>query len=151
MTNNKQSSVEWLVKELNQKIDFIPMNKWHEIKEVIEKAKAIHKQEIMTTYKDGRLCIKPLETPLEDEYYNSTFGGNNKQIPTALEFLNRDESGVYNEVDITQAMIEFAKFHVEAALQAASENAQPEYDEGGALGFIDKETVLNAYPLDNIK
>ena len=28
MSNNKQSSVEWLVQEINQIIDFIPMNKW---------------------------------------------------------------------------------------------------------------------------
>ena len=32
---------------------------------------------------------------------------NNNQIPTALEFLHRDESGVYNEVDIVQAMDEY--------------------------------------------
>lgn len=37
----------------------------------------------------------------------------NKQIPTALEFLHKDESGVYNEVDITQAMDKYAKLHVE--------------------------------------
>ena len=75
---------------------------------------------------------------------------NNKQ-QTAVEFLNRDESGVFNEVDIVQAMIEFAKLHVEAALKAASENAQTECDEGGELGFVNKETILDAYPLTNIK
>ena len=42
---------------------------------------------------------------------------NNNQIPTAQEFLNRDESGVFNEVDITQAMDEFAKLHVERIKQ----------------------------------
>lgn len=42
---------------------------------------------------------------------------NNKQIPTPLEFLHRDESGVYNEVDITQAMDEYAKLHVERIKQ----------------------------------
>ena len=47
---------------------------------------------------------------------------NNNQIPTALEFLHRDESGVFNEVDITQAMIEFAKLHVTAALKAAADD-----------------------------
>ena len=75
---------------------------------------------------------------------------NNKQ-QTAVEFLNRDESGVFNEVDIVQAMIEFAKLHVEAALKAASENAQTECDEGGELGFVNRETILDAYPLTNIK
>ncbi len=42
---------------------------------------------------------------------------NDNQIPTALEFLHRDESGVYNEVDITQAMDEYAKLHVERIKQ----------------------------------
>jgi hypothetical protein len=73
------------------------------------------------------------------------------QIPTAEQFLNRDESGVFNEVDIAQAMIEFAKLHVKLALKAASENAQTECDEGGELGFVNKETILDAYPLTNIK
>jgi hypothetical protein len=42
---------------------------------------------------------------------------NNNQIPTAYEFLHRDESGVFNEVDITQAMDEYAKLHVEQIKQ----------------------------------
>ena len=65
---------------------------------------------------------------------------NNKQIPTALEFLHRDESGVFNEVDITQAMIEFAKLHVEAALTAVGNEIT-----GPAAG-----SVRDIYPLDNI-
>jgi hypothetical protein len=73
------------------------------------------------------------------------------QIPTAEQFLNRDKSRVFNEVDIAQAMIEFAKLHVEAALKAASEDAQTECDEGGELGFVNKETILDAYPSTNIK
>ena len=68
MKNEKvtMSSVEWLQAiELERDLTLADWNK----------AKAIHKKEIMTTYKDGRLCIKPLEISLEDEYYNSTFGG----------------------------------------------------------------------------
>ena len=42
---------------------------------------------------------------------------NDNQIPTALEFLNRDESGVYNEIDIVQAMDEYSKLHVERIKQ----------------------------------
>ena len=76
MSNNKQSSVEWLVKELNQKIDFIPMNRWDEIKEVIEKAKAMHKEEIVNAV-DGF----PIHTRHMDgeEYYKEIFEGNNEQ------------------------------------------------------------------------
>ena len=78
MSNNKQSSVEWLVKELNQKIDFIPMNKWDEIKEVIEQAKAMHKEEIInaTIYGDRFEGCYGLDS---EQYYNETFGGNNEQ------------------------------------------------------------------------
>jgi hypothetical protein len=65
---------------------------------------------------------------------------NNKQIPTALEFLHRDESGVFNEVDITQAMIDFAKLHVEAALTVVENEII-----GPAAG-----SVKDIYPLSNI-
>jgi hypothetical protein len=68
-----------------------------------------------------------------------------KNIPAAQEFLNRDESGVFNEVDITQAMIEFAKLHVTAALKAAADD----YSEGSS--DIVHESIINSYPLDNIK
>jgi hypothetical protein len=43
------------------------------------------------------------------------------------------------------------KLHVEAALKAASEKALADFDEGGATGFVDEESILNAYPLINIK
>lgn len=52
--------------------------------------------------------------------------------------------------------IEFAKFHVEAALKEASEKASltdfaHEFLQEGADDAIDKESILNAYPLENIK
>jgi SMC interacting uncharacterized protein involved in chromosome segregation len=69
----KESSVEWLVKELNQKIDFIPMSKWDEIKEVIEQAREMHKDEIMDAYMANRfdyMLVKDFK-----HYYNERFGG----------------------------------------------------------------------------
>jgi hypothetical protein len=65
--------------------------------------------------------------------------------------------------DLHEAMVEFAKLHVTAALKAASEKA--EYKHNGAYilqsgnTYLDrngisirKESILNAYPLDeNIK
>jgi len=83
MSNNKQSSsIDWLVKELNQKIDFIPMSKWDEIKEVIGQAKAMHNKEVVDFVEDW-YCNGPLlgggvnlvETI--EKHYNETFGGNN--------------------------------------------------------------------------
>jgi hypothetical protein len=78
------------------------------------------------------------------------------QIPTAEQFLNRDESGVFNQVDIAQAMIEFAKLHVELALKAASEKAETLHEphwsgEQEGNTYIDKDSILNAYPLTNIQ
>jgi hypothetical protein len=77
MSNNKQSSVEWLVKELNQKIDYIPMRQWDEIKEVIEQAKAMHKEEIEQAYQKG---YNDADFSYYDpeHYYNETYGGNNE-------------------------------------------------------------------------
>ena len=82
MSNNKQSSsIDWLVKELNQKIDFIPMNKWDEIKEVIEQAKAMHKEEIIEFAINFTYGTKRVGESIKKDFiklYNETFGGNNE-------------------------------------------------------------------------
>ena len=84
MSNNKQSSIEWLIKQLNQKIDYIPMSQWDEITEIISEAKAMHKEEVVEAVKYG--FNKEYFTPnfryqqeLFEQYYNETFGGNNEQ------------------------------------------------------------------------
>ena len=64
------------------------------------------------------------------------------KIPTAKEQLE-----IYGTSHAIEAMKEFAKLHVEAALKAASENA----DLIETDGDIDRKTILNAYPLNNIK
>ena len=81
MSNDKQSSVEWLVKQLNQKIDYIPMSQWDEITEVIEQAKAMHKEEIIKAFDEGQEYEYQYHinsTPKFDSetYYNETYGGN---------------------------------------------------------------------------
>ena len=54
--------------------------------------------------------------------------------------------------DIKKAMIEFAKLHVEAALKEASENAETKWVKYTDHDYeIDKDSILNAYPLENIK
>ena len=80
---------------------------------------------------------------------------NNKQIPTAEDFALNYELGNTGKIDIEdarEALIEFAKLHVEAALKAAAENATlktPTND--WQKRFVDKESILNTYPLSNIK
>lgn len=74
-------------------------------------------------------------------------------VPSAKEFIERDESRVCNEVDITRAMIEFARLHVEAALTEASKTTKwkEQITMQGLQVTIIKSSILNAYPLTNIK
>lgn len=61
-----------------------------------------------------------------------------------------------NVLQIKHAMIEFAKYHVEKALNSANETATLMY-EGERIGqecddmYIEDITVENTYPLTNIK
>jgi hypothetical protein len=78
-----------------------------------------------------------------------------EKIPTAEEFLiiNDDKdfrlsmSGTY----VSEMMIEFAKMHVEAALKAASENADTKDVPYTDDIEVDKDSILCSYPLDKIK
>lgn len=65
------------------------------------------------------------EHPVISHYYDDEFDW--EVVPT---------------LQVQQAMIEFAKLHVEAALKQASE----------VIGdYGERDLILNAYPLDNIK
>jgi hypothetical protein len=105
----------------------------------------------------------------------------NKIIPTAEEWLKHFEENAYLGTPISECMIEFAKLHVEQALKAASEKVKlakafnygsyneseakfkptyltvfikEEYGHGDS-GYVavktDTESILNSYPLSNIK
>ena len=87
---------------------------------------------------------------------NESVDGNN--LPTADEFFDSANIGIssnteymYCKKDVVKKAIEFAKMHVEAALKEASEKATVYADEGGYSEFVDEQSILNAYPLDNIK
>jgi hypothetical protein len=72
-------------------------------------------------------------------------------IPTAKEFLSENFEG--NAIN-PQILIEFAKLHVQAALKAADDNADVtviDVDMTGSIWGVDSDTILNAYPLENIK
>ena len=83
-----------------------------------------------------------------------------KQLPTAEELMTRDanehsyetwgemmyDTHEHSQIEYTrEAMIEFTKLHVQAALESAAEN----YSEGAS--DVVENLILNAYPLDNIK
>lgn len=80
----------------------------------------------------------------------------NKIIPTAEEFNNDIRYVTYS---LDEKLITFAKLHVEAALKEASENAtvtpidHEEISEGSfrPIWGVDDDSILNSYPLNNIK
>lgn len=80
------------------------------------------------------------------------------KIPTAEEFLNEIKYITYST---EEKLITFAKLHVEACKKEIIKNAKTDYNylgEGGEFEdipiyeyFVDKDSILNAYPLENIK
>ena len=84
-------------------------------------------------------------------------------MKTAEEFLknfNEEENNIdklYYDSYVKKAMIEFAKMHVQEALRLASIEAEVEhelsnpYDPNSEYQIVNKDSILNAYPLENIK
>lgn len=80
-----------------------------------------------------------------------------KEILDMYYNMDRDEDGhpIYYEWSVKDTMIEFAKLHVEAALEAASSKSYTESiytgRQFGMQSRVNKNSILNAYPLENIK
>lgn len=81
------------------------------------------------------------------------------KTPTALELLKSNHLLIENNKTceahthlVVKQMIEFAKLHVQATLQAvANENPTFVIIDNGFVGIKeDNERILDAYPLDNI-
>jgi hypothetical protein len=81
---------------------------------------------------------------------------------TAEETIKVFKSGfdgiLFNETQqsiVEYLMIEFAQYHVTEALKAAAEKAELDYDNGRCRecgsNKIDEKSILNSYPLTNIK
>jgi hypothetical protein len=84
------------------------------------------------------------------------------KIPTAEDFLQEHPqiSHFYDDktnqmvcfsADVQKALIDFAKRHVEVALKAALNNVKYADGNDSAVDDIDEKSIINAYPLDNIK
>jgi hypothetical protein len=70
LVNKKQSSIDWLFEQ-------VWINPVSKLPEILEQAKAMHKEEIVDAYNESfRLRDKPYSTAVK--YYNETFGGNNE-------------------------------------------------------------------------
>jgi hypothetical protein len=83
-----------------------------------------------------------------------------EKIPTAEEVMQKhldphDCLRVSKCYEMTlDAMKEFAKIHVEAALKEASEKAKMidvGIDYSIILWEVDKDSIINSYPVENIK
>lgn len=79
-------------------------------------------------------------------------------LPTANEKLKSTfYNGSFIEIHsgdadyIMEIMIEFARLHVEEALKQASENVELQIIKYTDDYEVDKSSILNAYPLENIK
>lgn len=79
MNNNKQSSVEWLFEQIARRqgsiLQTIPF--YDDNQDLLQQAKAMHKEEIMQTLNDGKfMVVVPKENKSLEQYYNENFGGN---------------------------------------------------------------------------
>ena len=71
-------------------------------------------------------------------------------VPTAEEILQKHVPNRYSKNNSwKEAMIEFAKLHVEAALKEAVKCLP--YDDKMNQSLLDARAILNSYPLDKIK
>jgi hypothetical protein len=75
------------------------------------------------------------------------------QLLTSKELFDKMLSE-NEEVTSTEMMIEFAKLHVEQALKLASKKAKivdVGIDYAITEWVVDKDSILNSYPIENIK
>ena len=74
-----QTAVEWLVRKLSTElIGEIPLHRWDEIREAVQQAKQMEKEQIVKAYVQG-INLVPCDVYSTDEldaekYYNETFG-----------------------------------------------------------------------------
>ena len=69
----KQTAVEWLVDELNQKINYIPMDKWDIIRDIVQQAKAMEKEQIMDAVYYAMGTNFDPNMGRAELYYNTTY------------------------------------------------------------------------------
>jgi hypothetical protein len=79
-------------------------------------------------------------------------------IPEASQLMLANNGDDYTHFEeIEKLFIKFAQWHVKAALEAAANGAQVTQECSGNTGseyvdyVVDKQSILNAYPLEKIK
>lgn len=96
---------------------------------------------------DGITNRKPNEDLSFRQMYAKQFS---KPIPS--KEYGFENGRIIEPHDTIKAMIEFAKLHVKSALEAAANNAKIKYDFYDEMAaYVDSQSILNAYPDENIK
>jgi hypothetical protein len=72
MESIKQTAVEWLIEQLESKLESLPEYK------LFEQAKAMEKEQIIDAFtnEDNIQWDKQLRTRAAEQYYNEQYGGN---------------------------------------------------------------------------
>jgi len=77
MSNKEQTAVEWLYEQLT-----LTWYDYNSGKDLLDKAKTMHKEEIMNAYKIGKYesdKIVMSDSHYAKQYYEEVYGGNNEQ------------------------------------------------------------------------
>lgn len=74
----KQTAVEWLVRELNSEMNYIPMAHWDRIRDLVQRAKAMEREQIEEAYGHGSNngYMYAMEKNIiisRERYYNETY------------------------------------------------------------------------------
>jgi hypothetical protein len=72
-----QTAITWLIKELNKNVNFVPMVHWDAIREIVQKAKELEKQQIIDAvnvgFDEGAKFPEDIKLNNAEQYYNQTY------------------------------------------------------------------------------
>lgn len=69
----KQTAVEWLITELNPELNYIPITQWNRIRDLVQRAKEMEKQQLIESFKHGEMP-KLFSNLSAEQYYNEEYG-----------------------------------------------------------------------------
>ena len=71
--NKKETAIEWIVSTINDNIVYIPMKHWDLIRDIIQQAKEMEKEQITDAYNMGSYDMAEKKYEPE-QYYNKKYG-----------------------------------------------------------------------------
>ena len=70
----QQTAVEWLIIELNQELNYIPITQWDRIRDLIQRAKQMEKEQIINAHGIKMKGVNDHKCVDGEQYYNETYG-----------------------------------------------------------------------------